>query len=273
VVLDVEPQTGRRRRGDEHDRLESEPDDFHSRVRDRFLELARRAPSRYLLLDGNGDAEEIAGQVRARLVALLPESPVARDARLAREEQQRAEAAAREQEQQQERARAEQRRREEDDRLERERAGRAARDAAELEARERAQREAAERAAGERAARERAAAERAAPTPGIDQRPAAGPVGAAGWGVGAGETAPVPAVSPATPEADRTMVLPTVDAAAPVPASGERKESSPEHSDARPHRVPTDEPPAARDDQTQPLPVAKPGLDDEIFGSPGEGRR
>jgi dTMP kinase len=235
VVLDVEPVTGRRRRGDEHDRLESEPDDFHSRVRDRFLELARRAPSRYLLLDGNGDAEEIAGQVRARLVAFLPESPVARDARLAREEQQRAEAAAREQEQQRERARAEQRQREEAQRLERERAGRAARDAAELEARERAEREAAEQRARELARREPA-------TAGIDQR------------------------------ADRTMVLPAVDAPAPVPASGQ-DDSSPEDSGARPHRVPTDEPPRARNDQTQPLPAAKPALDDEIFGTSDEGRR
>jgi dTMP kinase len=160
VVLDVDPSLGRERRGDEPDRLESEPDDFHARVRDRFRELAHRAPSRYLLVDGSGDPEEISDQVRARLVALLPESPVAREARLAREQQQKAEALAREQAEAAAREEAERREREAEEQRERELAGRAAREAAELEARERAEREAAERAEAERAEAERAEVER-----------------------------------------------------------------------------------------------------------------
>ena len=44
VVLDVAPQAGRERRGDVHDRLESEPDDFHGRVRQHFLDLAAAEP-------------------------------------------------------------------------------------------------------------------------------------------------------------------------------------------------------------------------------------
>jgi dTMP kinase len=154
VVLDVEPALGRQRRGEQEDRLESEPDDFHSRVRDRFRELARRAPSRYLVVDGAADAEDIAAAVRERLVALLPESPVAAQARQERERQQQAEAERLERDEALARAEAARRQRAEAERLDRELAGRAARDAADLEARERAERESAERAAAERHAQE-----------------------------------------------------------------------------------------------------------------------
>jgi dTMP kinase len=154
VVLDVEPSLGRERRGEQQDRLESEPDDFHSRVRDRFRELARRAPSRYLLVDGGADAEDIAGLVRERLVALLPESPVAAQARVERERRQQEEAQQRALDEALAQAEAERQQREEAERLDRELAGRAAREAADLEARERADREAAERAEAERRAQE-----------------------------------------------------------------------------------------------------------------------
>ncbi|WP_460461460.1 dTMP kinase, partial [Angustibacter peucedani] len=78
VVLDIEPDAGRTRRRDEHDRLEAEPDEFHARVRGRFLELARRAPSRYLVLDADLGPEELHRQVVARLRPVLPESAVDR---------------------------------------------------------------------------------------------------------------------------------------------------------------------------------------------------
>jgi dTMP kinase len=154
VVLDVEPSLGRQRRGEEQDRLESEPDDFHSRVRDRFRELARRAPSRYLVVDGGADAEDIAGMVRERLVALLPESPVAAQARVERERRQQEEAEQRARDEAAARAEAERAERAEAERRDQELAGRAAREAADLEARERAEREATERAATEPHAQE-----------------------------------------------------------------------------------------------------------------------
>lgn len=53
VLLDVDPAHGRRRRtaGDTaEDRLESEPDEFHSAIRHAFLDLAEAAPSSYLVL-------------------------------------------------------------------------------------------------------------------------------------------------------------------------------------------------------------------------------
>lgn len=75
VLFDVSPQTGQRRRGgrtEGDDRLESEPVEFHGRVRERFLELARRHPRRYLVLDAEQDADELATQVRRRLAGVLP---------------------------------------------------------------------------------------------------------------------------------------------------------------------------------------------------------
>ena len=71
VVLDVPPETGRSRRGDVHDRLESEPDDFHGRVRRHFLDLAAREPARYLVLPADGTREDIHAAVRERVAPLL----------------------------------------------------------------------------------------------------------------------------------------------------------------------------------------------------------
>ena len=159
VLLDVEPAQGRSRRGDEQDRLEAESDEFHGRIRERFLELARRAPSRYLVVDAALAPESIHGQVVERLGGVLPESPVARAAREQREAREAAERAEREAREAAERAEREAR--EAQERAEREAAERAARERAELEARERAEREAAQRAETERLAAQRAEEERA----------------------------------------------------------------------------------------------------------------
>ncbi|GAA5031029.1 dTMP kinase [Terrabacter aeriphilus] len=59
IVLDVSPEAGRRRRGDVHDRLESEADDFHAAVRRGYLELAARDPERYLVLDATLSVEHL----------------------------------------------------------------------------------------------------------------------------------------------------------------------------------------------------------------------
>jgi len=67
VLLDVTPEIGRARRGDVHDRLESEEDDFHARVREHYLQLAAADPSRYLVVDASLPAEEIAAIVSERV--------------------------------------------------------------------------------------------------------------------------------------------------------------------------------------------------------------
>src|SRR5215213_4475185 len=167
IVLDVDPAVGRTRRGDAHDRLEAEPDDFHARVRARFLELARKAPSRYLVVDASLPPERVHELVHERLLQVLPESPVARVEREAREARDAAEERAR-------REAEEQARRAEEERLARERAAEQARQEEEArarrEAKERARREAAEQARREAEAvarreaeerRRREAAERA----------------------------------------------------------------------------------------------------------------
>ena len=72
IVLDVLPEVGRARRGDVHDRLESEADAFHAAVRRGYLELASTDPERYLVLDASQTVERLhAGDVDgvARVVA------------------------------------------------------------------------------------------------------------------------------------------------------------------------------------------------------------
>jgi dTMP kinase len=75
VLLDVDPKVGLRRVGrrGNADRLESESLAFHERVRYAFLDLAAADPSRYLVLDANGDPKAIADAVRERVSRLLPE--------------------------------------------------------------------------------------------------------------------------------------------------------------------------------------------------------
>jgi dTMP kinase len=74
VLLDVDPSDGRQRRtaGDAaEDRLESEPDDFHSAIRHAFLDLAAAAPSSYLVLPANADIDSLAAQILERVQSLL----------------------------------------------------------------------------------------------------------------------------------------------------------------------------------------------------------
>ena len=69
IVVDVPAAVGRARRGAVHDRIESEGDDFHERVRQHFLDLAAAAPQRYLVLDGTADPADLHALVVARLRA------------------------------------------------------------------------------------------------------------------------------------------------------------------------------------------------------------
>jgi dTMP kinase len=75
VVLDAELSDGVHAKSTK-DRLESAGDLFHERTRLFFLDLARRAPERYLVLNARASREVIAAQVAARVAPLL--SAVAR---------------------------------------------------------------------------------------------------------------------------------------------------------------------------------------------------
>jgi dTMP kinase len=75
VLLDVAPEIGLARRGTELDRLESEPAEFHDRVRAAFLALAHRHPERYVVVDASLPLEEAAVRIRQSLQDRVPLSP------------------------------------------------------------------------------------------------------------------------------------------------------------------------------------------------------
>ena len=54
-------------------RIESESVEFHERVRKGFLDLARRDPDRYLVLDSREPREKITREIQKRVRALLPD--------------------------------------------------------------------------------------------------------------------------------------------------------------------------------------------------------
>lgn len=70
IVLDIDPAIGLSR-VDRPDRLEAEPLEWHRRVRQAFVDLATRAPDRYLVLAADQPVEVIAASVAARVDLLL----------------------------------------------------------------------------------------------------------------------------------------------------------------------------------------------------------
>ncbi|CAM5459963.1 dTMP kinase [Streptomyces abikoensis] len=129
VLLDVSPETARERFTEAPDRLESEPMEFHDRVRTGFLTLAAADPSRYLVVDAGQAPEDITTVVRHRLDQVLPLSAAEIEAR----EQARKAA----EEEARRKAEEEAARKAEEERLERERQEQLAKLRAEEEARKR----------------------------------------------------------------------------------------------------------------------------------------
>ena len=73
VLLDLGPTPALSRSTDPADRLESEPMDFHERVREAFLTFAGSDPDRYLVLDASRERHDLHEQVRTSVGALLAE--------------------------------------------------------------------------------------------------------------------------------------------------------------------------------------------------------
>ncbi|MEV4432223.1 dTMP kinase [Streptomyces sp. NPDC049585] len=166
VLLDVSPETARERFTEAPDRLESEPAEFHQRVRTGFLTLAAADPARYLVVDAAQEPDAITAVVRHRLGQVLPLSEAEKAereaARKAAEEAARkaAEEEARRKAEEEARRRAEEAaRKAEQERLERERQEQLAKLRADEEERKRREAEEARKAAEAAAA---AAAEAAA---------------------------------------------------------------------------------------------------------------
>ncbi|MFC0601922.1 dTMP kinase [Streptomyces palmae] len=146
VLLDVSPETARERFTEAPDRLESEPAEFHQRVRAGFLTLAAADPGRYLVVDAGQLPEAVTTAVRHRLDRMLPlseaELKAQEEARKAAEEEARR------------RAEEEAARKAEEERLERERQEALAKAAAEEEERRRREEEEARQREAERQAEE-----------------------------------------------------------------------------------------------------------------------
>ncbi|MGK3950356.1 dTMP kinase [Microbacterium sp. K2] len=74
VLLDLDPESARVRLDSADkpfDRLEAEKTEFHARVRDAYLALARAEPERFLVIDAAAAPEGIAAQIRERVATLI----------------------------------------------------------------------------------------------------------------------------------------------------------------------------------------------------------
>ena len=78
LVFDMDPESALARAHDRNSegsssesRLDDEPADFHRRVRDGFLELARREPNRVLVIDADGSPEKVFSRVHPALPEAL----------------------------------------------------------------------------------------------------------------------------------------------------------------------------------------------------------
>ncbi|MFF9241567.1 dTMP kinase [Streptomyces sp. NPDC014801] len=146
VLLDVAPETARERFTEAPDRLESEPAEFHARVRSGFLTLAAADPGRYLVVDAGQEPEAVTTVIRHRLDQVLPLS----EAEIKAQEEARRKA----EEEARRKAEEEAARKAEEERLERERQEELARLRAEEEERKRRELEEAQRREAERQAEE-----------------------------------------------------------------------------------------------------------------------
>lgn len=146
VLLDVSPEAARERFTEAPDRLESEPAEFHARVRSGFLTLAAADPGRYLVVDAAQEPEAVTTVVRHRLDRMLPLS----EAEIKAQEEARKKA----EEEARRKAEEEAARKAEEERLERERQEQLAKLRAEEEERKRRELEEAQRREAERQAEE-----------------------------------------------------------------------------------------------------------------------
>ncbi|AZQ36447.1 dTMP kinase [Streptomyces cyaneochromogenes] len=146
VLLDVAPEVARERFTEAPDRLESEPAEFHARVRSGFLTLAAADPGRYLVVDAGQEPEAVTTVIRHRLDQALPLS----EAEIQAQEEARRKA----EEEARRKAEEEAARKAEEERLERERQEQLARLRAEEEERKRRELEEAQRREAERQAEE-----------------------------------------------------------------------------------------------------------------------
>jgi dTMP kinase len=69
ILLDLEPAAGLARQH-ERNRMEAEAIDFHTRVREGFLQIAHQNPQRFLVIDGTRPQSEIHEKIWAEVFAV-----------------------------------------------------------------------------------------------------------------------------------------------------------------------------------------------------------
>ncbi len=85
IVLDLDPAAAAARRASaegkgELDRLERAGVEFHTRVRDTFLQRASADPERYVVIDASAPVDDIQAQIRVDVAARLGLTPVVAEA-------------------------------------------------------------------------------------------------------------------------------------------------------------------------------------------------
>ena len=70
-VFDVDSKIAQQRVGEEKDRLESEGLEFHKKVRNGYLELAKKYPQRIKVIDANQSIEEVFSNTKKIIGELL----------------------------------------------------------------------------------------------------------------------------------------------------------------------------------------------------------
>ncbi len=75
IILDLDPAVGLQRIGGRGglDRIERESIDFHAKVRNGYVAIAKAEPERCVLIDAAADPAQVAATIRAALVERLPE--------------------------------------------------------------------------------------------------------------------------------------------------------------------------------------------------------
>jgi dTMP kinase len=73
VLLELPPEQGLGRLASPADRIESEPREFHERVREGFRALAEADPDRYLIVDASRPQAEITREIQYRIREILPD--------------------------------------------------------------------------------------------------------------------------------------------------------------------------------------------------------
>lgn len=74
IILDIPPEIGLKRADDRRSggtRYESMDVAFHGRLRDGFIDIARREPERCVVIDATGPVEEIAAKIRRQIETRL----------------------------------------------------------------------------------------------------------------------------------------------------------------------------------------------------------